>query len=133
MKGRRRIGKRLLRNKGAFFGLIVIVAATIVALTAYFISPDPSPDANRIIVEIGGRKPGFHQFFLLLQKAEPPPPVSFFHRLLYGREDAFDYIPINGYRVKGDSVIARVFIDEGVEERRAWAGRDSLSGSSGRV
>jgi len=120
MKGKRHIGKRLLRNKGAFFGLLVISASVVVAILAYLIAPDPSPDANRIIVEIGGRKPGFHQLFLLVPKPEQPAPVSFFHRLLDGREDRYDYLPINSYSVAGDSVIAEKFVDEGVSERRSW-------------
>jgi peptide/nickel transport system permease protein len=120
MKGNRQIGKRLLRNKGAFFGLLVISVSVIVAIAAYLIAPDPSPDANRIIVEIGGRKPGFRQLFLLVRKAEQPAPVSFFHRLLDGREDKYDYVPINSYSVRGDSVIAEKFVDEGVAERRSW-------------
>src|SRR6185312_2645827 len=120
MKGNLHIGKRLLRNKGAFFGLLVISASVIVAIVAYLIAPDPSPDANRIIVEIGGRKPGFHQLFLLVPKPEQPAPVSFFHRLLYGREDRYDYLPIDSYSVTGDSVIAEKFVDEGVSERRSW-------------
>ena len=121
MKGSRHIGKRLLRNKGAFFGLLVIGAAIIIAIIAYLIAPDPSPDANRIIVEIGGRKPGFRQLFLLVRKQQQPAPVSFFHRLLDGREDQYDYLPINSYSIRGDSVIAEKFVDEGVSERRAWS------------
>ncbi|HEV2480858.1 MAG TPA: ABC transporter permease [Puia sp.] len=120
MKGNLHIGKRLLRNKGAFFGLLVISASVIVAIVAYLIAPDPSPDANRIIVEIGGRKPGFHQLFLLVRKPEQPAPVSFLHRLLEGREDRYDYLPVNSYSVVGDSVIAEKFVDEGVSERRSW-------------
>jgi ABC-type dipeptide/oligopeptide/nickel transport system permease subunit len=87
---------------------------------AYLIAPDPSPDANRIIVEIGGRKPGFQQLFLLVRKQQQPAPVSFFHRLLDGREDQYDYLPINSYSVHGDSIIAEKFVDEGVSERRSW-------------
>ena len=120
MNGSRHIGKRLMRNKGAFFGLIVISASIIVAITAYLIAPDPSPDANRIIVEIGGRQPGFRQLFLLVRKQQQPAPVSFFHRLLDGREDTYDYLPINSYTVNGDSVIAEKFVDQGVSERRSW-------------
>lgn len=109
-----------MRNKGAFFGLLVISASVVVAIVAYLIALDPSPDANRIIVEIGGRKPGFHQLFLLVPKPEQPEPVSFFHRLLDGREDRYDYLPINSYSVAGDSVIAEKFVDEGVSEQRSW-------------
>jgi ABC-type dipeptide/oligopeptide/nickel transport system permease subunit len=120
MKGKRNTAVRLLRNKGAFFGLVVIAGALIVAVIAYFIAPDRSPDANRIIVEIGGRKPGFTQLFLLVRKQQAPPAVSFFHHLLYGREDAFDYLPVNSYVVQGDSLIVEKFIDEGVAERRSY-------------
>ncbi|HEY4290788.1 MAG TPA: ABC transporter permease [Puia sp.] len=115
------IGKRLLHNKGTLFGLTVIALSLVVALCAYFIAPDPSPNANRIIVEIGGRRPGFQQLFLLLPKERPASGVSFFDRLLNGREDAFDYIPINSYVVNRDSLIVQKFVDEDVEERRAYA------------
>jgi len=116
----RTIGGRLLRNKGAAFGLIVIGAAIFIALTAYFIAPDPSPDANRMIVEIGGRKPGFRQEFLLIKKDQQPAPVSFWQRLLSGREDDYHYIPIDSYEQRGDSLIVQKFVDEGVGERRAY-------------
>jgi len=120
MKGKRNTVSRLLRNKGAFFGLVVISAALIIAVIAYFIAPDRSPDGNRIIVEIGGRKPGFSELFLLVRKQQQQPSVSFVHQLLYGREDAFDYLPIDSYSVRGDSLVVEKFIDEGVAERRSF-------------
>ena len=123
------IGRRLLHNKGTLFGLIVIALSLVVALCAYFIAPDPSPNANRIIVEIGGRRPGFQQLFLLLPKERPASGVSFFGRLLNGREDVFDYIPINSYAVKGDSLVVQKFVDEDVEERRSYAIAGSRTGN----
>ena len=102
------------------FGLIVIGLAIGVALTAYFIAPDPSPNANRMIVELGGRKPGYRQQFLLLPKERVPAPAGFFGRLLYGREDRYAYIPINSYSLQGDSLVVMKFVDEGVEERRVY-------------
>jgi peptide/nickel transport system permease protein len=116
----RHIRKRLLRNKGALFGLTVIGLSILTAVFAYFLAPDGSPDANRIIVEIGGRPPGFRQLFLPVRKERQPAPIGFFHRLLFGREDRYDYIPINNAVEKGDSLIVQKFVDEDVEERRAW-------------
>jgi ABC-type dipeptide/oligopeptide/nickel transport system permease subunit len=116
----RRLRKRLLRNTGALFGLTVISLSVLIAVFAYFLAPDGSPDANRIIVEIGGRSPGFRQLFLLVKKERQPPPVGFFHRLLFGREDPYDYIPINRMVREGDSVIVEKYVDEGVEERRVY-------------
>jgi peptide/nickel transport system permease protein len=130
MSARQHIGGRLVRNKGALFGLVVIGAALIVALMAYFIAPDGSPNANRMIVEIGGRKPGFHQQFLLLKKERSLESPSFFQRLLSGEEDPDNYIPIDGFDQQKDSIVVQKFVDEGLEERqsyplRLFAGNDA--------
>jgi len=120
--GNRNIWRRLRRNKGALFGLIVIGLALLVALTAYFIAPDSSPNANRIIVEIGGRRPGFRQLFLLLPRGRRQEATGFFSQLLSGKEDYYTYIPINSYAPKGmDSLVVEKFVDEGVSERRVYS------------
>lgn len=120
MSANRNIWRRLLRNKGAIFGLIIIGAAIFVAITAYFIAPDSSPDANRMVVEIGGRKPGFHQQFLLLPKDRTPPPSSFLKQIFSGSEDNYNYIPINSYTVKTDSLVLEKYVDDGISERRSY-------------
>ena len=114
------IRKLLLRNSGALFGLTIISLSIFIAVFAYFLAPDGSPDANRIIVEIGGRSPGFRQLFLPLKKERQSAAVGFVHQLLFGREDSYDYIPINSYSLKDDSLIVEKYVDEGVEERRAY-------------
>jgi peptide/nickel transport system permease protein len=116
----RNVWKRLRKNKGAVFGMIVISISIVVAVFAYFISPDSSPNANRMIVEIGGRKPGFKQEFLLLRKQRITNPNSLLAQLLFGKEDGYDYIPINHYQQKGTSLIVGKFIDEGIEEETAY-------------
>lgn len=99
----------------------IILLAVFTALFAYFISPDGTPDANRMIVEIGGQKPGFKQQFLQLPKTPLPPKVSFIQRLLQGQEDQVQYIPISSHTTTNDSLIIQQFIDEGVTERRSFA------------
>ena len=122
--------RRLCRNKGAMFGMLVICLAILVAVFAYYIAPDPSPDANRMIVEIGGRKPGFTQEFMLLKKDRTVTRPSVLSRLLFGKEDAFDYIPIAGYEQMGDSLLVKKFIDEGMEEKTGYLLKD-MKDSSG--
>ncbi len=112
--------RRLKRNKTAIAGMVVIIIAFFVAVFAYFISPDSSPNANRMIVEIGGRKPGFKQQFILLPKENVVSEGSFLDRLLYGKKDIYDYIPIEGYSWKSDSVVVNKYIDEGITERIAY-------------
>ncbi|MBL7735334.1 MAG: ABC transporter permease [Chitinophagaceae bacterium] len=110
--------RRLKRNTGAVFGMVIILLSALTGIFAYFISPDKSPDANRMILEIGGKKPGFTQLFLKIPKeemnAEKDP--SFFVQLLYGKKDAYQYLPIIDYRIAKDSLIVEQYIDEGVSE-----------------
>lgn len=112
--------KRLKRNKAAIAGLIIICLAIIVAVGCYFIAPDSSPSSNRIIVEIGGKKPGFSQLFLLVKKERIPASANFFQHLISGREDVYHYVPITHYESKGDSIVVDKYIDEGVTERQSY-------------
>jgi peptide/nickel transport system permease protein len=112
--------RRLKKNKAAIAGMAIIIICFFVAVFAYYISPDSSPDANRMIVEIGGRKPGFTQQFLKFPKEGKIPDESFIQRLLYGKKDHYDHIPIQGYAWRKDSVVINKYIDEGVTERIAF-------------
>jgi oligopeptide transport system permease protein len=111
--------QRLKKNKGAMAGLVMIVFSILVAIFSYVIAPDPSPFANRIILEIGGEKPGFTQDFLLVKKVQPQ-TANFFLKIFYGQPDHFDYIPVTNYRETMDSIIAEKFIDEGLTEQIAF-------------
>src|SRR5690349_15164938 len=83
--------RRLKKNKGAVFGMIVIALAILVAIGAYFIAADHSPYTNRMSVEIGGAKPGYRQQFLLLKKQQTVTQRNLFDRLLNGQEDDYTY------------------------------------------
>ncbi|MEO5684133.1 MAG: ABC transporter permease [Chitinophagaceae bacterium] len=113
--------RRLKKNKAAVFGMLVIALAVLVALLAYFIAPDDSPYANRMTVEIGGKNPGYTQQFLLIKKEKQQNSTGLLMRLLYGRNDVYTWLPITSYRQTADSVIVQKFIDEGIEERMAFA------------
>lgn len=112
--------KRLRKNKGAVFGLIIIGLAVLVAVFAYFIAPDPSPFANRIILEIGGNKPGFNQQFIRVRKETDELSTGFFQQLISGKSDAYYHIPITSAEQKGDSLIVQKYIDEGITERQSF-------------
>jgi len=112
--------RRLKKNRSALAGIIVIAASCVIALFAYVISPDNTPNANRMIVEIGGRKPGFSQQFIKIPREGAQRDQSAFDKLLFGRQEQFDYIPIAGYTWGGDSVAVNKFIDDGVFEKRSW-------------
>ena len=103
------------------FGLVIIGLSVIVAVFAYFIAPDSSPYANRIILEIGGEKPGHRQSFLLVKNTRAVEGRSFWKRLTSGVTDEYNYLPITAYEKNQDSIIVQKFIDEGLTERQAYA------------
>ncbi len=116
--------RRLKKNKGAVFGMVVIGLAVLVAAGAYFIASDHSPYTNRMAVEIGGAKPGYRQQFLLVKKTQPVAHSNLLGRLLNGQEDRYSYIPITGYQLNADSIVIDKYIDEGISEKQAFAYRD---------
>lgn len=118
--------RRLKKNKGALVGLFLIAVSIFTAIFCYFIAPDPSPYANRIILEIGGAKPGFEQQFIKVKKEGPVEHAGFFSRLVSGQPDEYEFVPITAYRQTGDSFSVEKFIDEGLTETRQYA-RSSLA------
>lgn len=112
--------RRLKKNKGAVFGLVVIVLSVLIAVFAYFIAPDSSPYANRIILEIGGEKPGSSREFVKVKKEKEVDSKGFFSQLAGGKEDKYYYVPITAHEIKGDSIIVQKYIDEGLTERIAY-------------
>ncbi len=112
--------RRLLRNKGAAFGLILISLSLLLVLFGYFIAPDGSPNANRMIPEIGSKKPGFEVQLLLIKREQPVQSTSFFSKLIYGSADQFQYIPIAAnYKTKGDSLFYDRIVDDHITEPAA--------------
>jgi ABC-type dipeptide/oligopeptide/nickel transport system permease subunit len=111
--------KRLFKNKGAMFGLFVIVLSFLVAVFAYFIAPDHTPDANEMIVEIGGQEPGFTTRLLKVKNktVEETPLLSW---LLKGKVEPYSLVPVVSENRVNDSIIVRHYIDEGITEREAY-------------
>ena len=101
--------------------MVIIALATLLAIAAYFVTPDASPYANRMIVEIGGRKPGAKQLFYTIKKETHVATAGFMQRLLYGQEDAYTFMPVSGYTIKGDTVLVKKYVDDGVYETIAIA------------
>lgn len=109
--------RRLKKNTGAIFGLIIIFLSVLIAMFAYFIGTDCTPNADRQIVEIQAAKPGYKQLFLKVQKEKSVPETGFLKRLFNGAEDKYTYIPIISFNKKSDSIVIQKYIDEGFSEQ----------------
>jgi peptide/nickel transport system permease protein len=73
-----------------------------------------------MVVEIGGQQPGYTRLFLQLPREGKVQSASFFERLFFGEEDKYQYIPVDSYQQKNDSLIIQKYIDEGISERVAY-------------
>ena len=100
--------------------MALISIAMFVAVFAYILAPDHSPDANRMTLEIGGHKPGFHQSFLLIRKQRPVAAKSRITELFSGADDRYDYLPLRYSRTPGDSLVVNKFINQGIREQRSY-------------
>lgn len=112
--------QKFTSKKPAVFGLVIIGIAIFIALFAYWLAPDATPDANRMIVEIGGRKPGFQQQFFLFPKENKVQQNNWLQRTLSGQPDTVRFIPVEGYSAKGNQVIINKYIDEDLVEPIAY-------------
>jgi ABC-type dipeptide/oligopeptide/nickel transport system permease subunit len=92
----------------------------LVAIFAYFIAPDSSPYANRVILEIQNKNPGFRQSFIKIKKEKNVAPTGFFNKLISGEEDVYLFAPILSHEMKGDSIIVQKDIGDAISERIAY-------------
>ncbi len=109
--------QRFLKNKGAVVSLLFIVFALLIGVFGYFIAPDNSPYANRMIPEIGSKKPGFTTL-MLKEKKQIKTSENIFQILLNGKTDNYTYIPITKYYFNNDSIVYDKFIDDGIIEKK---------------
>lgn len=101
--------RRLLKNKPAIFGLCLIALAILVALFAYYLAPDSTPDANDQIPEIALSDPGFEILMIKVHKNTKVAKKSFLKHLISGTPSEFQKIPIYNYRFEKDSLVVRIY------------------------
>lgn len=118
--------QRLRRRRSVRFALWFIALCVLVAVFAYPLSPDSSPNANRMIVELGARPPGFGKYFLHLPRNGEFDKKSFWSALFTGSEPKDQLIPINHILFRADSFAVVHFIDEGLSDTILYRNRALL-------
>ncbi len=84
----------------AFVSSLFILGAVLIAVFAYFIVPDASPNANNQFLELAKMKPGTEISFLKLLKDNKEAKTSFFKHLLYGKAPNYSELPILAYQIQ---------------------------------
>lgn len=124
----KKIWKKFKKNKFAVGGLLFIVATIIIGILGYLITPDQTPMANTMHLQLSNKKPGRSFKFLIINRSASVQQVNVFEKMLYGQEANFKSIPINGYKISGDRVEAEAYIgDDEPGERKIYALKDLCS------
>jgi len=108
--------KRFRSNKLGMVSCGFVILWALVALFAYLIIPDKTPNANRQILEISTKKPGFEVDMLMIPKETPPVRTPFFQFLFNGRPDDCIYLPFDSIRV--DKEKTTVYLYQAEESSR---------------
>lgn len=110
---------RLLKNKPAIISLAVIVVAMVLAIIGPSIAPDKTPDADDQVLELANVNPGFQVKMLLVQKNREERAPSFFKRILFGRDNPNQMIPIVSYSFDDSAnVVLQTYEGEGRTEQK---------------
>lgn len=114
-----KIWKRFKKNRMAFGGLLFILLLAVMGILGYLITPDQSPQANTMHLQLSNKKPGRSFKFLVISKKNDVPQVNVLSKMLFGQELDYKSIPITSYREQGNQVFAREYIgdDEQSEEK----------------
>lgn len=91
--------RKFMKIPSGVISLCFIVLCMLLAIFAYFIIPDDTPDANNQILEICTQKPGFTVEMLLVPKPLKVEKAGFFKKLWYGQPSQYRNIPFDSIHV----------------------------------
>jgi peptide/nickel transport system permease protein len=113
-----KVWKKFKRNTFALIGLVFIIFMLIVGVLGYLITPDQTPYANTMHLQLTNKKPGRTFQFLIISRTKNIKKVGLLEKMLYGQEADFKSVPITSYREQNGKVYAREYIgdDEQAEE-----------------
>lgn len=106
------------KNKLSLAGLLFVATITALAILGYWLTPDNSPMANDMHLELNIEKPGSTFTFIKAPKHPQPPKTNFLNKLLYGQSTRFDLIAVTAYRFKSDYLFYKGYLGPG--ESSEW-------------
>lgn len=107
------VRQRLLHNKPAIFGMVIIVIAAVIAILGYLIMPDSTPGVNDGAVQIQKQVPVFKATMLRVRKNMATEERSWFGKMLFGEKSDYVLVPVSEYKINDYTVEAEMFGREG--------------------
>jgi peptide/nickel transport system permease protein len=104
--------RRLLRNRPALFGLAVIALSVLTAILGYALAPDSTTDTNDQVPTVALKNPNFTVKMLALRKNRTIEERGFIGKMLFGSPNPMEYVPINNFEIKNDSLFVEKYAGE---------------------
>lgn len=92
--------------------MFFILFIALLAVFAYFIIPDTTPNANRQLLELSTQKPGFEVDMLLLPKEISVPKQGWLKTMIEGKPDSYTFLPFDSLRIEKDYTTVFLFNPE---------------------
>ena len=108
--------RKLLKRPSAVVALCIIGLTCLVSLFAYILAPDDSPSANRMVIELGAKQPGFTKQLLYIPNNANQTDHNRLTAWLTGTPAHYIATPINSYRFSGTNLVVHHYIDDGLED-----------------
>ncbi|RZK43544.1 MAG: ABC transporter permease [Pedobacter sp.] len=117
----KKIWNRFKRNKLAFGGLIFILLLMIMGVLGYLITPDQTPYANTMHLQLANKKPLRSFDFLVVSRNDKIKKVGLLEKMLYGQEAGFKSVPFTSLRIASNRVFVREYIgDDEVADENSY-------------
>lgn len=107
----RKIWTKFKKNKLAISGLLFLGFLLLMGILGYLVTPDQTPMANTMHLQLSNKKPGRTFNFLIVSRGNVK-QVGVIEKMLYGQQADFKSIPITSYRVANNNVFARTYIGD---------------------
>ncbi|MEZ5016238.1 MAG: ABC transporter permease [Flavipsychrobacter sp.] len=117
--------RKLLKKPSAVIALCIIGLTFLIAILAYQIAPDNTPYANRMIVELGAKPPGFEKQLLFIPKTVAQTNSSQWH-FFTGTPSNYKALPINRYLFTDTHLFAVHYIDDNIEDTVRYTAAELL-------
>jgi len=111
----KKIWIRFKRNKPALGGLVFIIILLLMGILGYLITPDQTPMANTMHLQLSNKKPGRSFQFLVLSRKKNIAENNIIERMIYGQPSSIKSIPITGYRISGKQILVKEYIGDDEE------------------
>jgi oligopeptide transport system permease protein len=108
----KKVWRKFKRNKFALGGFLFIALLMIIGVLGYLITPDQTPMANTMHLQLSNKKPGRSFKFLIIDRNNAVKQVGLFEKMLYGQEASIKSIPINNYKINGTQVAVEAYIGD---------------------